>query len=76
MNFSERGNEQRTIRLKLFLGDSRLKSRCEQEKELFEVWKILEYHSGGRRKGKYPKNESYKSSANLLKRYNKCAKWI
>jgi hypothetical protein len=72
----ERRNEQRTIRLKLFLGDSRLKSRCEQEKELFEVWKILEYHSGGRRKGKYPKNESYKNSANLLKRYNKCAKWI
>lgn len=74
MNFSERRNEQRTICLKLFLGDSRLKSRCEQEKELFEVWKILEYHPGGRRKGKYPKNESYKSSANLSKRYNKCAK--
>lgn len=45
MNFSERRDRQRTIRLKLFLGDSRLKSRCEQEKELFEVWKILEYHS-------------------------------
>lgn len=74
MNFSERGNEQCTIRLKLFLGDSILKKTGVSKKKAYEGLENFRISPGGRRKGKYPKNESYKSSANLSKRYNKCAK--